>query len=159
MKWTAAICILFLSLSCKSAKQTNKDFSIISAEKQTFFGGAVGSPVVTLYKMKLKALRSFTFQADSAWAEGKIDAVLIDIDSFNTAHEKDLKKGDELNLHFEIRSESVIGGGDYQLKTPGSREIPAPVDVKNGVLMYYKGGSSKYLIFSDIITKEPVMAP
>lgn len=159
MKYLIGLIIVFQIFSCKSVPYKNKDFDVLEANKQTIFGGVSGSPVVTIYKMKIKALRNMTFYCDSAWAEGKKSDVLIDVDSFKMASQYTVKKGDTLLIHFEIRSESEMGGGNYQTKIPGSIEEKAPIEVTNGAVMEYKGGKSKYLVFNTITVIETIYAP
>ena len=96
---------------------------------------------------------------DSAWAEDRIDQVVIDVDSFKTVNSHRVKRGETVHLRFEIRSDSEIGGGDYQMKVPGSRENKAPIDVKNGLVLSYKGGKSKILVINDITPLETVYYP
>jgi hypothetical protein len=143
----------------KPEKPCNRDFKVVKATKQTFYGGVAGSPVVTVYKLTLQTKRKMLLTPDSAWAEDRIDQVVIDVDSFTTVNSHRVKRGETVHLRFEIRSDSEIGGGDYQMKIPGSRAAKAPVNVKNGVVLQYKGGKHKTLVISDITTLETVFYP
>lgn len=161
MKWIIPMGLILSLTLCayRAPKSCKKDLQLLSAEKQTIFGGVAGSPVVTIYKFKLKAKRSFTFHADTAWAEGKYDAMRIDTDSLGIVSALHLKKGQILTMHFEIRSESSMGGGDYQITDPGSPQGKAPVKHQDEVVVRYKGGKCKYLFISNIKTIETIFAP
>ena len=52
------IVLVFLFCIFISAKKpVNQDLQVISAEKQTVYGGVYGSPIVTNYKIVLKSKR------------------------------------------------------------------------------------------------------
>jgi hypothetical protein len=159
MKWISLMAVLMVVFGFKPDKPCNRDFKVISAQKQTFYGGVAGSPVVTVYKLTLKAKHKMLLTTDSAWAEDRIDQVVIDVDSFTTLNSHRVKRGEIVHLRFEIRSDSELGGGDYQMKVPGSRSAKAPLDVKKGIVLNYRGGKSKTLVFSDITTLETVFYP
>jgi|GEM_PF-2019888 len=159
MKWISLLALLTVAFGFKPAKPCNRDFKVLNATKQTFYGGVAGSPVVTVYKLTLQAKRKMLLTPDSAWAEDRMDQVVIDVDSFTSVNSHRVKRGETLHLRFEIRSDSEIGGGDYQMKIPGSRESKAPGNVKNGIVLQYKGGKHNTLVISDIATLETVFYP
>lgn len=153
------ILLIFTLCSGKSPESCNRDFSVIRAEKQSLFGGVAGSASVTVYTVTLKSRRSFTFTPDTAWAEGKKDGIYIEIDSFNRAGTLKVRKGQMLRVRFEIRSESTMGGGDYQLHDPGSPAGTPPVKHRSEAMLRYSGGKCKYLFFKDIKMLETIYAP
>jgi hypothetical protein len=159
MKWISLLALLMVVFAFKPSEPCNRDFKVLSAQKQTFYGGVAGSPVVTVYKVTLQAKRKMLLTSDSAWAEDRIDQLVIDVDSFKTVNSHRVKRGETVHLRFENRSDSEIGGGDYQMKVPGSRQNKAPFDVKNGIVLSYKGGKSKTLVINNITTLETVFYP
>ncbi|MDP2175995.1 MAG: hypothetical protein Q8K70_08810 [Bacteroidota bacterium] len=151
--------IVFSSFLCP--KKNKNDFIIVSAVKQTVFGGVAGSPVVTIYKIKLKALKFFQIKCDSSYAEGKIDKLIIQLDSFNSSESKVLKKGEVVDFIYAISSEAQIGGGDYQEIIPGSPERKSPIDMDKGVLLVYQknDGIIRYFKVENIKEQAPIYAP
>ena len=143
----------------KPVVSKNKDFQVVSASSQATFGGVAGSPVTTLYKVRIKALRSFTLTSDSAFAEGRIEKFHILRDSFSTVSSLSVKKGKTIEIVFEVKTETEMGGSDYQLKIPGSRVAKPPFANENGVIIRYKGGKSKYLIIKKIEKKPDILMP
>jgi len=75
-----------MSVAKKSSQAA--DFTLIRAEKQTFYGGVAGSPVVTTYTMYAKSKRLFWLSVDSGWAEGKADQAIILLDSGKTCQKR-----------------------------------------------------------------------
>ena len=67
------------------------DFTVIRAEKQMFYGGVAGSPVVTTYTLFAKARVKQVISVDSGWAEGKADQAVILLDSGKTCQKKTVK--------------------------------------------------------------------
>lgn len=150
--------VVLTSFLCK--KPGNRDFRILQAEQQTIFGGVAGSPVVTVYRVVLLTKRKMTFTPDTGWAEGKADAIILELDSFRTAEKKVCQKKDTVRLYFEIRTESNLGGGDYQLHVPGSRETQPPEKGEAGsIWIRYAGGKDKLLNISNLIKRDTIMAP
>jgi hypothetical protein len=124
-----------------------------------YYGGVYGSPMVTVYTLQMEVKRGFEMVCDSSCAEGKIDELIIQIDSFNTSQTTLLQKGQLVTCLLSIKTESVQNAGDFQITTPGSLERKAPEDIPNSVCLKYKGGRSNILIISDIIELKPLMAP
>jgi hypothetical protein len=156
MKFIPLLLLSVLVLSFECVKDKNRDFKVIKTEKQVLYGGLPGSPVVAHYSIQLKVRRNFSIELDSAWADGKIDQLFVAIDSFNSDTKAEFKKGEIVNLYFDIKTESEIGGGDYQYKLPGSLEAKPPIEVKKGILLRYSGGKRKYLTINDISNLEPI---
>jgi hypothetical protein len=132
---------------------------VISAYSQTSFGGIAGSPVTTLYIIRIKALRSFTLVADSIFAENRIEAFRILKDSFHLSDTCQMKKGMVIELTVSIRKEATMGGGDHQELIPGSRITEPPFAPGNGVLVRYRGGKSKYLLIKTVQKKPDLLMP
>lgn len=151
------ISILSFSFLCK--KKESKDFKFISAQKQVLFGGVAGSPVISLYRIKLKAIRNFECICDSSYAEGKIDELFIQKDSFNTVQKLLLKKGQIVEFVYSVKTAAEMGGGDYQIEMPGSNEKTHPLTQENSILLMYKGGKNAYFLVKNYETLAPIFAP
>lgn len=151
--------ILLGLFSFTTKKATNKDLKVVSAQSQTIYGGAAGSPVVTRYTIQLKALRSFTFMKDSAYGEGRIDAFQILTAANTEIGSVKLKKGRKATIVFTIVMPSEMGGSDQPQRFSGSPVCNLPVTSASGVLIRYKGGKSVYLPIDKVTTIEPVIAP
>ncbi|NQW41905.1 MAG: hypothetical protein HQ463_00535 [Bacteroidetes bacterium] len=137
----------------------NLDFEVIKATKQTIVGGVYGSPMVTNYTLNLKALRTFTIVTDSGYAEGKIDNLNITNDSNQIVKKAICKKGKSYVLYFSIITPIETNSNFPSDVFVGSREQKIPIKSSTGILMRYKGGKSKYLVLSKIVTNETVYAP
>lgn len=153
------MCVLVLMFAFQTVKDKNKDFQVISATKQTSFGGVAGSPVSTNYLIKIIALRTMTLKADSIFAEGRIDRFYILKDSFNLLNSLKLTKGKTIEISVTIKSDSEMGGGDYQIKIPGSRATNPPFAVENSIIMRYSGGKNKYLTIRSVQKKPDILMP
>ncbi|MEZ4804690.1 MAG: hypothetical protein R2852_04190 [Bacteroidia bacterium] len=156
MKYIPLLLLSLLVLSFECVKDKNRDFKVLKTEKQVIYGGLPGSPVVAHYSIQVKARRDFQIELDSGWADGKIDQLFVSIDSFHSDTKAELKKGEIVNLYFDIKTESEIGGGDYQYKVPGSLDAKPPIELKKGILIRYSGGKHKYLTINDISILEPI---
>ncbi len=131
----------------------------MSASKQTTFGGVSGSPVTTQYRIKIKALRSFTLVTDSIFAENRIDRFSIVKDSFHMVDTFRLKKGKTVEIIMELKTESEMGGGNYQVKIPGSRVTKPPFSTDQGLVIRYFGGKCNYLIVKQVQKKPDILMP
>jgi hypothetical protein len=149
--------IISFSFICK--KKESKDFKFISAQKQVLFGGVAGSPVVSLYRIKLKAIRNFEMICDSSYAEGKIDELFIQKDSFNTVQKLNIKKGQTFEFVFSVKTAAEMGGGDFQMEIPGSIEKNHPLAQENSVLLIYSGGKTNYFLVKKFDVLNPIFAP
>ncbi len=155
------LCFIILAAFISSSKPPvvkNKDFQVVSASSQTSFGGIAGSPVTTLYTIRIKALRSFTLVADSIFVDHKIDRFSIVKDSFHHVDTMKLKKGKIVEINLLIKSESAMGGGNYQVKIPGSREAEPPKGY-SGLVMRYWGGKCRHLAIKTVEKKPDLMMP
>ena len=154
------IVLVFLFCIFISAKKpVNQDLQVISAEKQTVYGGVYGSPIVTNYKIVLKSKRNFTIIVDSVYAEGKKDELKLLKDSFNHTKTLKLKKNQSLTMYFYISTVSDVPN-QTNPQFSGSRTAASPIKITNEqALFYYKGGKSKYLIVSNIKKNETIFAP
>lgn len=144
-----------MSVAKKSSQAA--DFTVIRAEKQTFYGGVAGSPVVTTYTMYAKSKRLFWLSVDSGWAEGKADQAIILLDSGKTCQKKKVKIGEIIRFQVQIKTASNIGGGDNQWQLPGSVESKSPARVKNSLCIRYKSVKNKYLTINVIKTIPPIL--
>ncbi len=151
--------IIFGLLSFTSKKATNKDFKVVSAQSQTIYGGAAGSPIVTRYTVKVKTLRAFTLSKDSAFAEGRMDAFQIMTAANTEISSIKLKKGKTATLVFTIVTPSDMGGSDQPQRFSGSPVRSLPIAAASGVVVRYRGGKSVYLPIDKVTPTEPVMAP
>jgi hypothetical protein len=152
--------LIFISaFKCKEPLNKNSDLVLKSATKMNYFGGVYGSPMVTIYTLKMEVKRDFNIICDSSFAEGKIDELIIQIDSFNTAKQATLKKGQLLTCILSLKTESVQNAGDFQITIPGSLQRKAPTEVPKSVYLKYQGGRSKGLIINDITELKPLLAP
>jgi hypothetical protein len=152
--------LITLTIVCMSvAKKASQaaDFKVIRAEKQTFYGGVAGSPVVTTYTLIAKSRIKQIISVDSGWAEGKADQALILLDSGKTCQKKKVKIGEIIKFQVQIKTASNIGGGDNQWQMPGSVESKSPARVKNSLCIRYKSGKNKYLTISMIKTIPPIL--
>jgi hypothetical protein len=152
--------IFILSFVCMSVAKKSispVDFTVLRAEKQTFYGGVAGSPVVTTYTLYAKSKRSFWISVDTAWAENKADQVLILLDSGKTSQRKKVKIGEILRFQVQIKTAGNIGGGDNQWQIPGSVESKSPAHVKNLLCIRYKSDKIKYLTINTIKTIPPIL--
>jgi hypothetical protein len=160
MRRISLIILVILICSFKpNGIEKNKDFSVVSVSMQTSFGGAAGSGSATVYRIRLKARRNIHLNSDSGFAQGKADAYMIMVDSFNQVGAKQLKKGEETELVLTIRDESSIGGGDFQRVIPGSPLSSVPGKAKGALVLRYKGGKCKTLSINNITKLEPILAP
>jgi hypothetical protein len=153
---SALIIVLF---AFKPTNEKNKDFVVISASKQTIFGGAPGSGISTLCSLKIKALRSFTLICDSAYADNRIARYYV---IQRVVHPKDtlkVKKGTVLEILFSIKTESEMGGGDHQVKNPGSRETNPPIAGHKGIILRYYGGKCNYLSVNNVEKRDDIILP
>jgi hypothetical protein len=152
--------LITLTIVCMSvAKKASQaaDFTVIRAEKQSFYGGVAGSPVVTTYTLIAKSRIKQIISVDSGWAEGKADQALILLDSGKTCQKKKVKIGEIIKFQVQIKTASNIGGGDNQWQMPGSVESKSPARVKNSLCIRYKSGKNKYLTISMIKTIPPIL--
>ena len=159
MRTLSILLTAFLALSFKPVKVKNKDFQVISATKQTIYGGVAGSPVTTSFVIRLKALRSFTLTADSLFSDNKADRFGIMKDSFNQVDVMKVKKGQTIDIVASIKTATEMGGSDYQLKIPGSPDSITPKEVAEGVMLRYYGGKNKCLIIKTVIKKQDIFMP
>lgn len=132
------------------------DFTVIRAEKQMFYGGVAGSPVVTTYTLFAKAKVKQVISVDSGWAEGKADQAVILLDSGKTCQRKTVKIGEIVRIQFQIKTASSMGGGDNQWQIPGSVESKSPAGVKNSLCIRYKSSKRKYLTINTIKVLPPI---
>jgi hypothetical protein len=151
--------IAILTFAFKPVKEKNKDFQVISAVRQTTFGGVAGSPVSTLYKVRLKVLRPFTLIADSIFAQDQVDRFSIVKDSFTQVDTLKLKKGMTIELLVALKTATDMGGSDFQLKIPGSREVKTPVQAAGGMVIRYFGGKNKCLTIKSVEKKPDIFMP
>jgi hypothetical protein len=124
-----------------------------------YYGGIYGSPMVTVYALQMEVKRGFEMVCDSSYAEGKIDELIIQIDSFNTSQTAILQKSQLVTCILSLKTESVQNAGDFQVITPGSLDRKAPTNITKSVCLKYKGGRSNMFIINDIIELKPLMAP
>lgn len=122
-------------------------------------GGAAGSPTITQYKITLKALRSFTFNCDSAYGEGRMDRLTIKCDTSNSLQKKKVRKGQLLHLTFSIVQASDNGNNNTGLQFSSSPIAIPPINSKTGVVLRYYGTTKKFFNVSTINTQLPVYAP
>jgi hypothetical protein len=153
------ILIFISAFKCKQPLNKNSDLVLKSATKMKYYGGVYGSPMVTVYTLKMEVKRDFNITCDSSYAEDKIDELIIQIDSFNTGKQATLKKGQLLTCILSLKTESVQNAGDFQITIPGSLPRKAPIEVPQSVYLKYQGGKSKGLIINDITELKPLMAP
>ncbi len=153
------IILLISAFKCKQPLNKNSDFVLKSATKMKYYGGVYGSPMVTVYTLQMEVKRGFEMVCDSSYAEGKIDELIIQIDSFNTSQSAILQKSQLVTCILSLKTESVQNAGDFQVITPGSLDRKAPTDIPKSVCLKYKGGRSNMLIINDIIELKPLMAP
>jgi len=140
-------------------KPVNQDMQVISAEKQTVYGGVFGSPIVTNYKIEMKSKRNFTLSVDSVYAEGKKDELKLLKDSFNNTTTLKLKKNQIFTMYFYISNVSDVPH-QTNPQFSGSRAATPPIKMTNEqALFYYKGGKGKYLMVNNIKIKETIYAP
>jgi hypothetical protein len=161
MRHSYKLVLLFLAaltLSFKPKKAV-KEFTLVSATQQATYGGVEGSPIVTRYTIKLKALTAFTMTCDSAYAAGRMDKFIILGDSSQDLDKLKLKKGKVLTIAFDIVVPSETGYNNYVGRFNGSPEVKVPVSSATGVVLRYKGGKSKYFGVAQIFTQPSVYAP
>lgn len=149
--------IALVCLSATKKQKVIKDFTVIRAEAQTFFGGVAGSPVTTTYTMIVKANKSFVVSIDSGWAKNQADQAVILLDSGKTTQKKKVKKGEILHLVVQIKTASNMGGGDNQWQIPGSVESISPCGVKNYLCIRYQGYKLNYLTTKTIKTLPAIL--
>lgn len=160
MKQLYLILGIFFLCSFQSKKiEKNLDFTFVSGTYQSLYGGVAGSGSSTTYTIKLKANRSFKMICDSAFAMGKIDAIYIVKDSVSQVGSMSIKKGMMYNFVLHIKSESQIGGGDFQQVIPGSRDAKKPKNQTGALILRYKGGKNKYLNINGLTKLDPIFAP
>lgn len=160
MKHLYLIIVIFLLSSFQVKKvEKNLDFTFVSGTYQSLYGGVAGSGSSTTYSFKLKANRTFKMVCDSAFAMGKIDALYIFKDSVNRVSSMSIKKGTTYNFVLYIKSESQIGGGDFQQIIPGSRDAKKPKNQTGALILRYKGGKNKYLNINGLTKLDPIFAP
>ena len=153
------VILLISAFKCKQPLNKNSDFVLKSATKMIYYGGIYGSPMVTVYALQMEVKRGFEMVCDSSYAEGKIDELIIQIDSFNTSQTAILQKSQLVTCILSLKTESVQNAGDFQVITPGSLDRKAPTNITKSVCLKYKGGRSNMFIINDIIELKPLMAP
>lgn len=155
--------VLFIAIALALFAFTNNktvaDFKLVSATKMVTMGGAAGSPTYTQYQITLKAQRSFNLTCDSAFADGRITALLISSDTSYQLKTKKVKKGQLINLNFTIVQASDNGNNNTGLHFNSSPEAKLPIASKTGVVLRYYNGQKKYFNVSAIKTLQPVYAP
>ncbi len=157
MRYLIILSISILCLSAVPKPNPVLDFTVLRAEKQTFYGGVAGSPVVTTYTLYARAKRSFKISVDSGWAEGKADRAYILMDSAKTRSDWAVDIGEIVRFQVQIKTASNIGGGDNQWQLPGSVESKSPARVKNSLCIRYKSVKNKYLTINAIKTIPPIL--
>jgi len=139
-----------------SPTQENKDFTVISATQKTTYGGVRGSPIVTEYRIKLRAKRGFDFSTDSAHYLGKKDVFNIVKSDFSYLKSIKLKSKQELDLLFVTKTDTEIFSGDTSEIYPGSLNSELKTEDTKNFILFYNGGKSKCLKISSI-KKEPTV--
>lgn len=139
-----------------SPTQVNKDFTVISATQKTTYGGVRGSPIVTEYRIKLKAKKGFDFSTDSAHYMGKKDVYNIVKSDFSYLKSIKLKSKQEVDLLFVTKTDTEIFSGDTSEIYPGSLNSELKIEDTKNLILFYKGGKSKCLQIS-VIKKEPTV--
>ncbi|MES2616490.1 MAG: hypothetical protein V4613_01345 [Bacteroidota bacterium] len=148
-----------ISLSASQKKAVKCDFVLISAQKQTSYGGVAGSPVVTRYVVKIKPLRSFKFVADSAYAEEKIDKFTVQKKDFSTVDSLYINKGKVITIVFDITTATDFGSLDFPSKFESSPTRKTPVTSATGIVIRYKGGKHRYFDINKVTEMPAVYAP
>lgn len=148
-----------ISISATHKKTVKCDFVLVSAQKQTSYGGVAGSPVVTRYTIKIKPLRSFKFIADSAYGEDKIDKFTIQKKDFSTVDSLYIKKGKVITIVFDITTATDFGSMDFPNKFESSPSRKTPITSTTGVVLRYKGGKNKYFDVLKITEIPAIYAP
>lgn len=157
MRYFIILSIAILCLSAVPKPNPPLDFTVLKAEKQTFYGGVAGSPVVTTYTLYAKAKRTFHISADSGWAEGKSDRACILLDSGKCRQDWIVDIGEIVRFQVQIKTASTLGGGNNQFEIPGSVDRKSPIRVKNLLCIRYKGNKNNYLIINSIKTIPPIL--
>lgn len=147
-----------MAATCKKVK-VKPEFTLISAEKQTRFGGVAGSPVVTRYTIKLKTTAAFNFICDSAFAEDKKDKFTIQKIDFTTVDSMKVKKGKLITIVFDITTASDFGSPDFPTRFESSPSAKVPLESKTGIVLRYKGGKQRYFAIQSITEQPAIYAP
>ncbi len=137
----------------------NLDFVILSASKQVINGGVYGSPKVSNYTLKIKAIRSFTFTADTAYAEGRKNKITILNDSNQIVKKCKVIKNKTYTVFFSIATPTQTDSNFPENNFLGSPEGKCKIKSPTKTVVLYKGGKSKYLLPAKISALEEVHAP
>ena len=157
MRYLIILSISVLCLSAVPKPNPVLDFTVLRAEKQTFYGGVAGSPVVTTYTLYARAKRTFKISVDSGWAEGKADRAYILLDSAKSRSDWAVDIGEIVRFQVQIKTASTLGGGNNQWQIPGSVDSKSPIRVKNLLCFRYKGQKTNYLTINTIKTIPPIL--
>jgi hypothetical protein len=157
MRYLIILSISILCLSAVPKPNPVLDFTVLRAEKQTFYGGVAGSPVVTTYTLYARAKRTFKISVDSGWAEGKADRAYILLDSAKSRSDWAVDIGEIVRFQVQIKTASTLGGGNNQWQIPGSVDSKSPIRVKNLLCFRYKGQKTNYLTINTIKTIPPIL--
>lgn len=138
---------------------SNLDFKIISTSKQVINGGVYGSPIVSNYTLKIKALSSFVLTADTAFAEGRKDKITILNDSNQIVKKSKILKNKIYTVYFSIITPTSTNNNFPENNFTGSPEGNCKIKSPLQIVLMYKGGKSKYLIPLKINNTNTVYAP
>jgi len=157
MRYLIILSISILCLSAVPKPNPVLDFTVLRAEKQKFYGGVAGSPVVTTYTLYARAKRTFKISVDSGWAEGKADRAYILLDSAKSRSDWAVDIGEIVRFQVQIKTASTLGGGNNQWQIPGSVDSKSPIRFKNLLCFRYKGQKTNYLTINTIKTIPPIL--